>query len=30
MNGKECDLWFINDTNKIEDLDLRDLGSKKK
>ncbi len=30
MNGKECDLWFINDTNEIEDLDLRDLGSKKK
>ena len=29
MNGKECDLWFINDNNEIEDLDLRELGTKK-
>ncbi len=28
MNGKECDLWFINEEKEIQDLDLRDLGLK--
>ena len=28
MNGKECDLWFINEDKEIQDLDLRELGLK--
>lgn len=26
MNGKECDLWFIDEDRQIEDIDLRTLG----
>lgn len=28
MNGKECDLWFIDEQKEIMDLDLRELGNK--
>lgn len=28
MNGKECDLWFVNEQKEIIDLDLRNLGLK--
>ncbi|MGL4948672.1 MAG: tRNA 2-thiocytidine biosynthesis TtcA family protein [Mycoplasma sp.] len=29
MNGKQCDLWFIDEQKEIMDVDLRELGSKK-
>lgn len=28
MNGKECDLWFINENQEVMDVDLRALGNK--
>ncbi|MGL4951491.1 MAG: tRNA 2-thiocytidine biosynthesis TtcA family protein [Mycoplasma sp.] len=29
MNGKQCDLWFIDDQKEINDCDLRTLGFKR-
>lgn len=28
MNGKECDLWFIDENQEVMDVDLRALGNK--
>lgn len=28
FNGKQCDLWFINEEKEIENIDLRELGYK--